>query len=234
MAVQQDFMEQSKRNKINKNMKHSILILLVFLSFTACKNENHAAELNSSKINFAEQIKDINDIVRTVILEDSLNVLKNNKDSIAFCEDLIKLDIYIPPKRTGNETALPPPPSASHNIISIENLLHRTVENERFFTSKDSLYLLQQNSNQENFKLDKSLAEKINLTTQEIEMAKRKAGKHHNYYEMTLPFFSLSKDKAYLELNHYNNGRYGNGQSIFLKKNNGKWTIIDVRETWTN
>lgn len=214
-------------------MKQSILILLAFLSFTACKNENHATELNATKFNFAEQINDINDIVRTVIFEDSLNVLKNNKDSIAFCDELIKMDIYIPPKR-GDEIIPPPPFSANRNIISIEHLLHLTIENERFFTSKDSLYLLQQNSNQENLKLDKSLAEKLNLSTQDIEMAKRKAGKHHNYYEMTLPFFSLSEDKAYLELNHYYDNSYGGGRIIFLKKINEKWKIIRYLRTWQN
>ncbi|WP_220485267.1 hypothetical protein, partial [Flavobacterium sp. SOK18b] len=60
-----------------------------------------------------------------------------------FCEDLIKLDIYIPEKRKNNNP-IPPPPPSFFNVISLETLLHYKIENELFFNSNDSLYLLQQ------------------------------------------------------------------------------------------
>jgi len=69
-----------------------LLILLISLSFTKCKNNSNETEFNSSKI------KDINEIVSTVILEDSLRVLKNDNESKMFCEELTKLNIYIPEK----------------------------------------------------------------------------------------------------------------------------------------
>ena len=140
-----------------------LLILLISLSFTKCKNNSNETEFNSSKI------KDINEIVSTVILEDSLRVLKNDNESKMFCEELTKLNIYIPEKRKENEPITPPPPP-SFNSISIENLISYKIESQMFFTIKDSLGLLQNNLNPEKFKIEKKIAEKINLTTKEKEI----------------------------------------------------------------
>lgn len=205
-------------------MKKLLLILLVSLFFTKCKNINNETELDSSKI------KDINEIVKTVVLEDSLNVLKNGKEAEKFCRELIKLNIYIPEKRKDNEPI--PLPPRSFNNISIENLLYYKIENEMFFTSKDSLCLLQQNLNPQKLKIEKEVVERINLTTNEKEMNKKKIGESYNFYEMTIPIFSSDKQKAYVELNHYCGGLCGSGRSIFLKKINGKWKIIDKWTTW--
>ncbi|EKT3966161.1 hypothetical protein NTJ12_001216 [Flavobacterium psychrophilum] len=205
-------------------MKNILLILLVSFSLTKCKN-NSETKFDSSKI------KDINEIVKTVILEDDLNVLKNEKESKMFCEELIKLDIYIPEKRKDNEP-IPPPPPPSFNDISIENLLYYKIENEMFFTSNDSLYLLQQNLNPQKLKIETEVVEKINLTTKEKEGNKRKIGESYNFYEMTIPVFSSDNQKAYLELNHYCGGLCGSGKSIFLKKINSKWKIVDKWRTW--
>lgn len=206
-------------------MKKIVLILLVSFSFTKCKNNNYETEFDSSKI------KDINEIARIVTLEDSLNVLKNEKKSKMFCEELIKLNIYIPKKRKDDEP-IPPPPPPSFNSISIENLLYQKIENQMFFNSKDSLFLLQQNSKTQNFKIEKILVEKINFTTKEKEINKKKMGKLYNYYEMTIPIFSLDNQKAYLKLNHYCGKLCGGGESIFLKKINGKWKIINKWRAW--
>jgi hypothetical protein len=204
-------------------MKNILLILLVSLSLTKCKNINNETEIDSSKI------KDINEIVKTVILEDSLNVLKSEKESKMFCEELIKLEIYIPEKSKNNEQ-IPPPPS--FNYISIENLLYYKIENEMFFTSKDSLFLLQQNMNPKKLKIEKSVVEIINSTTKQKEKIKKEKGESYNFYEMTIPIFSSDKQKAYLELNHYCGGLCGSGKSIYLKKINGKWKVIDKWRTW--
>ncbi|OCB71792.1 hypothetical protein [Flavobacterium crassostreae] len=206
-------------------MKSLLLILLVSLSFTKCKNISDEPEFNSSKI------KDISEIVKTVILEDSLNVLKNDKKTKMFCEDLIKLDIYIPEKRKDNEP-IPPPPPPSFNNISIQNLLNNKIENQIFFTSKDSLYLLKQNLNPQKLKIEKEIVEKINLTSKEKEINKKGKGEFYNFYEMTIPIFSSDNQKAYVELNHYCGRLCGSGKSIYLKKINGKWKIVDKWRTW--
>lgn len=205
-------------------MEKILLILIVSYSFAKCKNNNETI-LHSSKI------KDINEIVKTVILDDSLKVWKNEKDSKMFCEDLIKLNIYIPETRKENEPITPPRPP-SRNEVSIRNLLYSKIKNEMFFTSKDSLYLIQQNLNPQKIKFETETIEKINLTTKKKEINKKEIGKSYNYYEMTIPIFSLDGQKAYLELNHYCGGLCGSGKSIFLKKINGKWKITDKWETW--
>ena len=80
--------------------------------------------------------------------------------------------------------------------------------------------------------LKESLAEKINQTTKEKEINKKKMGKPFDFYEMTIPIFSLDNQKAYLELNHHCGGLCGGGTSIYLRKINGKWKIVDKRQTW--
>lgn len=202
-------------------MKNIFIIVFICLLFANCRNNK--SEFDNS------QIKDINEIVRIVILEDSLNVLKS--ESKMFCESLIKLDIYIPEKRKGNEL-IPPPPPPSFNDVSIENLLNYKIENQIFFTNKDSLFLLEQNLKFNELKVENEIIEKINATSKNIEQEKKKIGKSYNYYEMTIPLFSEDNQKAYLELNHYCGYLCGSGKSIFLKKINGKWRIVEKRRTW--
>lgn len=205
-------------------MKKVLLIFLVTLFFTSCKN--------NSETNFDSlKIKDVSEILKTVILEDSLNVLKNEKEAKMFCEDLIKLDIYIPEKRKNNNP-IPPPLPSIFNVISLETLLHYKIENELFFNSNDSLYLLQQNINPPKLKIEKEVVEKINLTTIDKEKNKSKIGKPYKFYEMTIPIFSSDNEKAYLELNYYCGRLCGVGLSIFLIKINGQWKIINKRRTW--
>ena len=204
-------------------MKRIFIIVFICLLFANCKKNN--SEFEDS------ELKDINQIVKTVILEDSLNVLKSKIESKMFCENLIKLDIYIPEKRKANEPIpLPPPPS--FNDVSIENLLYYKIENQTFFTSKDSIFLLEQNLKPNKLKIENEIIEKINATSKNIELQKKKIGKSYNYYEMTIPIFSKDKQKAYLELNHYCGGLCGSGKSIYLKKINGKWKIVEKWRTW--
>lgn len=202
----------------------NIILIITFLSLLSCKNSEEKPEFEVSKV------KDVNEILKTIIIEDSLNVSKNGKDSRMLCEELIKLNIYIPEKTKDGK--IPPPPPPSFNNVSIEDLLH--YRKSGFFSSKDSLHLLKQNSNPQKFKIDQVLFEKINQTTKEKEINKKKIGKSYNFYEMTIPVFSLDNQKAYIELNHYCGSLCGNGISIYLKKIHGKWKIIDKWKTWTS
>jgi hypothetical protein len=200
----------------------NIVLIFTFLFLLSCKNSESKTELEVSKV------KDINQIVQVVIIEDSLNVLKNGTDTRMFCKELTKLSIYVPEKT--KDGVIPPPPPPSFNQVSIEDLLH--YRKSFYFSAKDSLNLLKQNSNPEKFKIEESLAEKINQTTKEKEINKKKMDRPFDFYEMTIPIFSLDNQKAYLELNHYCGGLCGSGISIYLQKSNGKWKIIDKRQTW--
>jgi hypothetical protein len=44
---------------------------------------------------------------------------------------------------------------------------------------------------------------------------------------MTIPLFSLDNQKAYVELGYYCGTLCGYGEAIYLKKINGKWTIVE-------
>lgn len=120
-------------------MKKIILYTFIILTFSNCQNKQDKTGLNSQEIN------DINEVVEAVILQDSLDVFSKNKDSRTICNELKKLRIFIPEKRKDG-LALPPPP----RDIYITSLIDNPLKKEIFFSSKDSSYLLMQNSNPEN------------------------------------------------------------------------------------
>lgn len=144
------------------------------------------------------------------------------------CEELPKLNIYIPKKSENGEIL--PSLRLSPNNVSIEELLQ--YKKSEFFKVKDSLHLLKQNSNPQKFKIDKVIFDKINLTTRAIEINKKNTGKPFDFYEMTIPVFSSDNQKAFVQLNYYCKGLCGNGVSLFLEKINGKWKIVDKWVTW--
>jgi hypothetical protein len=199
----------------------NIILIFTLISLFSCKNSEIKAVFDTSKVT------DINDIVETIIIEDSLDVLKNEDGSGMLCEELIKLDIYVPEKSKNGEIVIPPPPIGN---VSIGDLLH--YGKGGFFSVKDSLYLLNQNSNPQKFTIDKVQFEKFKLTTREKEISKMKAKKSFDFYEISIPIFSSDNKKAYVELSHYCGTLCGDGRSIYLEKVNEKWKIISKRETW--
>ena len=209
-------------NIVTLNKMRNIVLIFTFLFLLSCKKSESKTELE------IKQVNDINQIVQVVIIEDSLKVLKNGTDTRMFCKELTKLSVYVPEKT--KDGIIPPPPPPSFNQVSIEDLLH--YRKSFYFSAKDSLSLLKQNSNPEKFKIEESLAEKINQTTKEKEIYKKKMDRPFDFYEMTIPLFSLNHQKAYLELNHYCGGLCGSGISIYLQKINGKWKIVNKRQTW--
>ena len=200
-----------------------IILLITFLSIFSCKNSESEVEFTSSKI------KEINEIVKVIITEDSLEVSKNTNDKSMLCKELIKLNIYIPEKPKNGEILLPPPPS--FNDVSITDLLNYNRKSI-FFKDIDSLYLLKQNLNPAKLEIDSNIVRDVNFTAKDKEISKKKTEKLYSYYEMTIPIFSLNNEVAYVELNHYCGRLCGSGQSLYLKKIDGKWKIIEKRGTW--
>jgi hypothetical protein len=197
-----------------------IILICIFLMISGCKDKGKETKLAS----FTD--RDISEIVETILIQDSLPVFKNDKNSKSLCVELIKINIEIPVKRENN---LPPIP---FNNITINKLLSLKIENERFFLSTDSIYLTSQNSEQKIFSLEQKVVAKINSTTNEKEISKQKRGEKYEFYEMTIPLFSKDRTKAYVELNHYCGSLCGSGKAILLSKINGKWSIVDKYRTW--
>jgi hypothetical protein len=211
-------------------MRKIFILVIITFTFFNCqnKNENVKPDLKSDlKTEQIEDIEEINEIVQAIINQDSLNILKSNSDSRTFCTELRKITIEIPIKQK-NGIIFPPAPG---NIF-LNNLLNDKVNGEIFFSTKDSSTIMLQNLNPEKIKIKEIITEKLNTTTFEKEMIKRKKGKEYDFYEMTIPIFSLDKQKVYVELNHSCGVLCGNGKGIYLKKINGRWKIVEKWETW--
>jgi hypothetical protein len=201
----------------------NILLSIVFFSIFSCKNSESKTELTTSTI------KEINEIIKVIIAADSLEVFENTKEKKMLCKELIKLNIYIPERRKNGE--IPPPPQPSFNDVSITDLLNFDRKST-FFKAVDSLYLLKQNLNPKKLTIDKKIVGKVNFTTKDKEIGKKKTGKPYDYYEITIPVFSINSQVAYVEMNHYCGRLCGNGKSLYLKKINGKWKVIEKWRTW--
>ncbi|WP_268847570.1 hypothetical protein [Flavobacterium aestivum] len=202
-------------------MKNIIWIVTLFL-FLGCKKQKEETKLQDSKFS------DINQIVEVIINQDSLYISKNDKSSIAFCIDLVKINIQIPIK---NKEKLYEPPTP-FNSVSINQLLSYKINNDNFFSKADSTYLVSQSLGLKEFKIEQKIIEKIKSTTFDKEELKQKTGKKYDFYEMTIPVFSKDNSKAYVEINHYCGGLCGSGKAFFLSKINGEWRIINKTQTW--
>ena len=144
---------------------------------------------------------DINKIVEIVITEDSSNDLKYSR----LCIDLKK--------------------------IKVSDLLNEKINGEIFFSSKDSLAIIAQNANPKKFKISEIIIDNFNTTTIQEEMANREKGKGNCFYQMSIPIFSLNKQKAYLQLDYSCGSLCGYGMEIYLKKVNGIWKVIEKHRT---
>jgi hypothetical protein len=202
-------------------MKKITILLIVAFSFLKCQTKSEKTDINPKSSD------DINKIVEAIILQDSLDVFKNRPNPSMFCSELKKITVEIPIKRKDGLT-LPPFPGN----IYINNILNDKVDGETFFTSKDSSSIMAQNSNPDKLKIDKAISEKLSSTTFEEELNKKKNGKEYDFYNLSIPIFSLDKQKAFVELEHHCGSLCGSGKGYYLKKINGKWKIVQEWRTW--
>lgn len=173
-------------------MKKVIFCTFIILLFCNCQNKKESIEMNS------QETKDINEVVEAVLIQDSLDVFSKKENSRTICIELRKLRIFIPEKRKDGIT-LPPPP----RDIYITGLLNPKIKGKNFFSSKDSLYLLNQNLNLENLKIDEVLINKLNTATIEETEKKYKNGENVRFYKMTIPVFSSDRKRAYIQLDYF-------------------------------
>lgn len=204
-----------------KYMKKITLFSVIVIAFCSCQNKKTGTTIAN------QEIDEINEIVKTIIIQDSLEVFSKAEDAKMFCSDLKRLNISIPEKRS--DGLIPPLPPRD---IYITEILNTKIKGKTFFSSGDSLYLLEQNSNPEKLKIEKELLNKLNTTTVEEALLKRKKSEMFRFYEMTIPVFSLDRQNAYVQLDYHCTGLCGSGRAIYLKKINGNWKIIQNWETW--
>ncbi len=199
-------------------MKKELILLFLVFTFLNCQNKDEKTEIDS---------KEINAIIAAVIIQDSLNVFKEMKNSKMFCTELEAVKIETPVKL---KNGLIPPLFPGRQSIS--DILHKKINNEVFFSTKDSATIMAQSSNEEKFEVGNPILDRINTTTIEKEFTRKENGKDFNFYQMKIPIFSLDKQKAYVELNRYCGHLCGTGKAIYLRKISGKWVIVRKSRTW--
>ena len=165
--------------------------------------------------------------METIIIQDRLKVFKNSTNSNHLCIDLRKVKVDVPVIQD-NGLIIPPRPGN----IYITELFSNGIQENLFFSSKDSIFILAQNSNSEKLPLAKRIADRMNITTFELEMAKRKTGQDYKFYQISIPIFSHNGLNAYVQLDYRCGTLCGNGEDIFLKKVNGEWKITAVYKSW--
>lgn len=208
---------------MNKSIITVTFLLFIFSCNTITKKEKNVEKPLLS----AQRVKESNLIVSAIVVQDSLKVLKSDDNSKFLCDELRKLFIDIPEEQANGLT----PPPAPGRIYLIE-LLNTMVNEEVFFTSKDSSNLLAQNTAPSKLKIDQSVLKNINFLSIEKEIKKGDKDEMFRFYEMTLPIFSMDNKKAYVELSYSCGSLCGYGKAIYLKKIKGKWIIVRKVQTW--
>lgn len=192
-----------------------LIIIIVAFSCQNNKKENIAIKKNN----------EIEKIVECLILQDSLNVLKNDSTAIPLSKELKKLKVY---QLDLNAKTIPPKPV---NGIYLNDLFYYKLD-VAFFPKKDSLKILAQNNVLKTYTINSSIAKKILMTTFEEQKMKSENNLDASFLYLTIPIISADNNKAYIEINKICFGNCGWGKAIYLEKDNGKWKIIYEDELW--
>jgi hypothetical protein len=190
-----------------------VVLFVYLLLLFACKSEKQKEEYSAPGKN------DINEVIRTIIREDSLN-----KKKIPLSADLRKITVSlkeVTPSRRGFDT------------MSVKRLLGRGHDEQYFFSKRDSSYFLFQNGAIKSLKLDSPFLKIMTLMSSAQIQKNERSDLFFRHYDLSLPIFSLDRKKAVVEFNYYCKF-CGFGMLIYLERINGKWEIIKQEETWVS
>lgn len=191
-----------------------LTILVLFFMTLSCKKNEEKTNLDSARI------ENINQIVKAIIVQDSLRILKTDENPIELFENLKKLRIYVPTKKDIEIGVPPPPPTYA---TSINKIINEKINSKLFFSNKDSLSLINQYPQLDSLKINAEILRTvISISTKKARL-KTKTGEGYYFCEMTIPLFSKDNNKAYVELAYYCGRLCGGGKSIFLEKIDGHW-----------
>lgn len=214
-----------------------INIILIVLLFSC-------VQVKPKKVFSLPNFNDINDIIETIVLKDSLPVLLDNSESDTvhtkglpdyiihhgnkpLSVDLSKMKVIVPEISPKGLTRV-----YLENMVDISELLNAKVKGENFFSEDDSLYFLFQNDTLKQFRINEKFANKLTQTTFAEQSNRRKTNERINYYDLTIPVFSLDNKKAYVEVTYNCSGLCGGATAIYLEKINGVWTIMHTLTLW--
>lgn len=156
-----------------------------------------------------------------------MDVLKSDKDSKGLIIDyLYRIKVN---KNTANSDNFRRPKSTE---IFYSELIGNTFENTVYFTSVDSLYIMQQNAYRDSIKIAASILEKVNTKENVKDKLKNNSDLYFSEYEISIPILSKDRQTAYVELSHFCGALCGNGSVLILKKIEGKWKVVEDIFTW--
>lgn len=211
--------------------RHIIFIISSILLFS-CKDK--------SVINYSlPDSNDIEKIIETIIMDDSIPVLKydaapdtlhasDGKSRVVipikhpFNIDLEKMKILFSLPQKDKDMELTPP--LPFHCIYFKDIVH---EEEQMFTTNDSAYVSYQNDSLNRFLIKGNIRNKIYITTSE-----KQAGKQDAYFSCSIPVFSADKKKAYVELTYNCFGLCSSSNLYLLAKTNTTWKIVKKRTLW--
>lgn len=175
-----------------------------------------------------EEIDEFNLIVEAIIHQNNLAVLKSDKDSEnLLLEFLIKTPIDLNEIDSEGNKSLPSP-----GAIFISELIGNRFENKVYFTSEDSLYIMQQNTYPDTIKIMASILEKVNTKENEKQELKENPDLYFGEFEISIPILSKDRQTAYVELGYFCGALCGNGSVLILKKIHGKWKVVEDISSW--
>lgn len=214
-------------------MKKIVLIFSFLIFIISCEKREEKMIIEQPepitvKEISAEEITEINLIIEAIIQQNGLDVLKSDKDSEnVLLENLIKVHIELDEIDSEGNKSLPSP-----NGIYLSELIGNKFENKVYFTSEDSLYILQQNTYADSIKIAASILEKVNTKESEKEKLRNNSDLYFGEYEISIPILSKDKQTAYVELSYFCGALCGNGSILILKKTDGKWKVVEDIFTW--
>jgi hypothetical protein len=209
------------------------LIISTILFFTFSCKETVTADFK------LPSTEDIDEIITVLIFHDTLPIFKKlnipdtTKSSdgnifirypfvIPICKDLRKITITKPDTSTIQRPL-------SFDIIGFESLFNIELNGKRVFSSNDSAFLLAQNDTLNNFQIPKKLQDTL-LLTSIIEQNKKRQFSA-NFYDISIPIFSLDLKTAYVEIRNICS-ECGGATAFILQKINGHWKIKKEIGLW--
>lgn len=196
----------------------SIIVLFIFQLILSC-NENRTESCND-KVRQTES-NEISKVVVQFLEEKRLNF------NLPICNSLERLNIIAEDiNKISSEVSLKKLDLKAPRELYVQKLLLVKLNKKFFFKKSDSLNFVNQNCKSQ-FKFSKLVLKNVKI----VDIKKIKNNSINKYIKFTYPIFSSDNEKAYVEIDFYKKeNQFGN--SLYLKKTNNKWKIVDIQGLW--
>lgn len=192
-------------------MKPKLLLFFIFI-FITCSSQSIADIHNIDT-----------DLIITKIIESNrAKVQKNDANKIV--QQFKKIERSLTTNTTPNEF------EGLFVSMGVDGMPNFKLK--KIITKDDYEYFLLQSQNADPTEISDALKKKYNFDLLENILRDREKEKRYEYYQFTKPYFSKDHQKAYIEVEYYSAGIYGDGMAYILEKINGEWVIVRGLNLW--